>query len=122
MIYNMSGIELIAGIIVGGISLISSAAHAVYNRRKQNSILRKHDQLLAGLNDMKEQMKPRATPVPSPISTPSESNPYGEVVENPDDYQELKPFYNAKTGKTEYFVVALPSARPLNVPSLSLRK
>lgn len=118
----MSGIELIAGIVVGTISLLSSAAHAIYNRKKQNSILKKHDQLLCGLNEIRDQLRPQETTGPSPVPTPSESNPYGEVVDNPDDYQELKPFYNAKTGKTEYFVVAQPSARPLNVPSLSLKK
>lgn len=111
----MSGLEIIA---IAGVafSTVSTICNAIYNTVKTNRYKKSHKQLLEKINEITEGMKPKDTPQ----STPQESDPY-EYVQNVDDYREMKPYYNVKTGKTEYFMEAPQSAR-IPVPQIQINK
>jgi hypothetical protein len=95
----MSGLELIA-VIGGGFSVISTVVSCVYNVYKQKKQNKKHRLLMEAIEDMKNTL----TPVDIELATPQDTNPY-EVVDE-EQYKEMKPYYNVKTGKTEYFIEA----------------
>jgi hypothetical protein len=95
----MSGLELIA-LIGGGFSVASTIGNAVYNVYKQKKQNKKHRLLMEAIDEIKQNL----TPVDIESATPQDTNPY-EVVEE-DQYREMKPYYNMKSGKTEYFIEA----------------
>jgi hypothetical protein len=111
----MSGFE-IGALILGGISGIASAINMYRGRAGSKKQKKMHCELLERLNHI---MVPKDSLPP----TPHEQN---EPIDDVDNYQRLVPYYNKKTGETEFlFEEPIQSARgnnPHNIPMLGIKK
>jgi phage regulator Rha-like protein len=95
----MSCLE-IGAMAAGGISFILTVAKTIFDCRSEKAHTKQHVSLMESIEEIKQNL----TPVDVDKTNTPENNPY-EVVDE-DQYREMKPYYNVKTQKTEYFIEA----------------
>jgi hypothetical protein len=98
------------------ISVLSFIASFVYNRFFNAEQKAKFDELVEKMNDISQNILHPA----SVQNTPIAAEPYDDNVLE-DEYIELKPYYNKRTGKTEMLIEVPQSARrPNTVPAINI--
>lgn len=101
----MSGIEIIIAANVGS-TVLGFLVSAIFAKLQNNSLKRSVKDAIGGLmnlrreENIKHDRASETRPEAEPITTPSEA-----------EYLEMKPYYNKKTGKTEYFFQETPRTR-----------
>lgn len=98
----MSGIEIILAVNVGS-TVLGFLVSAIFAKLQNNSLKRSVKDAIGNVlnhkrnENVRQDKASETTAETEPIATPSEA-----------EYLEMKPYYNKKTGKTEYFFQETP--------------
>ena len=103
--------------IGAGVSVISFIANFIYTRFFNAEQKRKFDDLVEKMDEISSNILHPQSVTNTPVEADTENEPI-----DPDDYVELKPYFNRRTGKTEMLLEIPATARKYNqnVPSLPI--